>query len=62
MTRHVSDKPRATGTTRMREYTRQEREEGRHPSTVALHARPRPAAEGNRKLREFTRIDRGRET
>ena len=62
MTRHVSDKPRDTGPARMREYTRQEREEGRHPSTAALHERPRSSGEGNRKLREFARIDRGGET
>ncbi|MCQ0969018.1 hypothetical protein MLD63_01030 (plasmid) [Paracoccus sp. TK19116] len=62
MTRHLSDKPRETGAARMREYTRQERENGRHPSTVALHERPRSAGDGNRKLREFTRIDRGGET
>lgn len=60
MTRHLGDKPRSHGSTRMREYLRQERETGLHPAIRALFNRPKSASKSARKVREFARIERGR--
>ncbi|MTH61957.1 hypothetical protein [Paracoccus litorisediminis] len=60
MTKHIADKLQESGPGRLRNFTRQEREAGLHPSIAILHERPRNAAEAKgRRLAEFTRIDRG---
>lgn len=59
MTKHISDRPRENGNARLREYTRQEREAGTHPSVAALSSRPRDRDGDGRKTAEYARIDRG---
>lgn len=44
---------------RLREYTRQEREAGTHPSIDTLRHRAKDRTDESRKLAEFTRIERG---
>ncbi|SIT06402.1 hypothetical protein [Paracoccus saliphilus] len=61
MNKHISDQPRGHSHQRLREYTRQEREAGTHPSVAALHSRPLTRGAGNRKTAEYLRIERGRE-
>ncbi|CAM3283000.1 hypothetical protein SAMN04488021_14523 [Paracoccus aminovorans] len=62
MTRHIADQPRANGSSRTRNFTRQERESGLHPAIAALRMRPRARDEsGNRRAAEFARIERGRQ-
>jgi len=59
MSRHITDRPKAAeSSTRLREYLRLERADGRHPATVALHQRPRSTTP-TAKLRQFLRISRG---
>ena len=58
MTKHVIDHPRdKTDGARAREYTRIEREEGRHPASKAAHEQP--ADRGGARAREYARIERG---
>ena len=59
MTKHISDQQRTRTGTRLREYTRQEREAAIHPAIAALHARPKTRGDENRKAAEYLRIDRG---
>ena len=59
MTKPISDTPKSNGTNRLREFTRQEREEGTHPAIQALRSRPQMRGEENRKIVEYARIDRG---
>ncbi|MDP5307078.1 hypothetical protein [Paracoccus spongiarum] len=58
MTKHISDQPRTQHGTRLREFTRQERESGTHPAVEALRSRPQKRGEENRKAAEFLRIER----
>ena len=60
MTKLISDKPKEKGTSRLREFTRQEREAGIHPAIVALRSRPQTRSEENRRFAEYARIERGR--
>ncbi|MBO9453600.1 hypothetical protein J7376_10640 [Paracoccus sp. R12_1] len=60
MTKHISDQPRAHAGTRLREYTRQEREAGMHPAVATLRARPQTRGQENRKTAEYLRIERDR--
>lgn len=60
MTKHISDQPRSQSGTRLREYTRQEREAGVHPAISTLHSRAKERGDENRKTAEFLRIDRGK--
>ncbi|MCF3973844.1 hypothetical protein [Paracoccus salsus] len=60
MTKHVSDQPRTHTGTRLREYTRQERESGTHPAWEILRTRPQTRGGENRKTAEYLRIERGR--
>lgn len=60
MQRHLIDQPRGNSNTRLREFTRQERQSGLHPSVLALLARPKARTGENRKVVEFARILRGR--
>ncbi|MBC9246503.1 hypothetical protein H4P12_07210 [Paracoccus sp. 11-3] len=46
---------------RLREFVRQERESGVHPSVMALRSRPKDRSEDGRKVSEFARIERGHE-
>lgn len=62
MTKHISDQPRSHTGSRMREYTRQERESGTHPAIETLRSRPKTRGEDNRKAAEFARIERGKTT
>lgn len=59
MTKHVSDQPRSNDGARLREYTRQERESGIHPSVAALHSRAKNRDDDGRKAKEYARIERG---
>jgi hypothetical protein len=59
MTKPISDKPEEKGTSRLREFTRQEREAGTHPAVEALRTRPQTRSEENRKAVEYARIERG---
>lgn len=59
MSKHVSDQPRDHGVARLREYTKQEREAGVHPSVTALHSRPKDRSTDGRKTAEYVRIERG---
>ena len=56
MTKHVLDRPRATGDSRTRTYLAAERREGLHPATKALIRRPRP--DTGARTRAFLAIDR----
>lgn len=58
MTKHVSDQPRSQHGTRLREFTRQERESGTHPAIEALRTRPQMRGDENRKAAQFIRIER----
>lgn len=62
MTKHVVDHPRErTEGTRVREYTRIERERGApgpHPRTEELKRRPAETAAGGRRTEEFLRRER----
>lgn len=58
MSKHITDQPRSQDGARMREFTRQEREAGTHPSITALRTRPQMRAEDNRKAAEYLRIER----
>jgi hypothetical protein len=60
MKKHISDQPRSQGSTRMREFIRQEREAGIHPAIAELRTRPQTRGKDNRKTAEYLRIDRGR--
>ena len=62
MTKHISDQPRRHTGSRLREYTRQERESGTHPAIAFLRARPKTRNQENRKIAEYARIERGRLT
>lgn len=62
MTRHISDQSRGPSVARLREYTRQEREDAPHPAIQLLHRQPKMRGEGNRKMAEYARIERGRAT
>lgn len=59
MKKHISDQPRSPGQNRLREYIRQEREAGTHPTVAALHSRPQMRGAENRKTAEYLRIERG---
>lgn len=61
MTRHIIDRDtlRDTGL-RLREFLRIDRESGRHPAAVKLHATRRHAEDEGQRLRHFLRIERGR--
>ncbi|MDS9466643.1 hypothetical protein RGQ15_03490 [Paracoccus sp. MBLB3053] len=64
MTRHIADKTHETGSGRVRNYTRQERESAQHPSIRALHSRPKKTAgkedaASGRRVAEYARIERG---
>jgi hypothetical protein len=62
MTRHVADHPRErTEGTRIREYTRIEREQGvagLHPRTEELKRRPAETPTSGRRTEEFLRRER----
>ncbi|MBW7055115.1 hypothetical protein KY389_00220 [Paracoccus bogoriensis] len=58
MRKHVTDRPRSTGTARLRAFVRQDREAGPHPSITSLHKRPRTHV-GSRRAVEYARILRG---
>lgn len=62
MTKHISDQPRSHTGSRLREYTRQERESGVHPAIETLRTRPQMRGEENRKTSEYVRIERGQMT
>lgn len=62
MNRQPVDQSRDDANPRVREFIRQERQEGLHPAIQALHARPQDRAETNRKAVEYSRIARGRLT
>ena len=62
MGKHISDQPRSQGQTRLREFTRQEREAGTHPAIEALRSRPQSRDGDGRKTAEYLRIDRGQRT
>lgn len=62
MGKHISDQTRSQGQTRLREFTRQERESGVHPAIEALRHRPQMREGDGRKTAEFLRIDRGLRT
>ena len=63
MDEQISDQAQQSdGGTRLREYTRQERESGMHPAIATLRSRPQTRGEENRKTAEFLRIARGRTT
>jgi hypothetical protein len=62
MSRHISDQPRNQGSTRMREFIRQERETGTHPAVTTLRTRPQERDKDSRKAAQFLRIERGRLT
>ena len=59
MNKPVSDTSEPRGATRLREFTRHERESGMHPAIMALRSRPAARAEENRKFVEYARIERG---
>ena len=61
MSRHIADRSRAIGASRILNYTRQDRETGMHPAIAALRMRPRvrSSEEANRRAAEFARIERG---
>lgn len=59
MSKSDNRKTHETGATRLREFTRQERESGVHPAVTALHSRPQTRSDENRKATEFSRIERG---
>ncbi|WP_304615555.1 hypothetical protein [Paracoccus sp. (in: a-proteobacteria)] len=58
MKKHVTDRPRSTGTARLRAFVRQDREAGPHPSITSLHKRPQTRDESRRAV-EYARIMRG---
>lgn len=60
MTKPIADQPQTKGATRLREFTRYEREAGIHPAIQALWSRPQTRGEENRMVVEFARIERGR--
>lgn len=60
MTKPITDQQQDRGTSRLRAYTRQERESGVHPAVAALRSRPQTRSEENRRAMEYARIDRGR--
>ena len=62
MGKHISDQPRSQDQTRLREFTRHEREAGTHPAIEALRNRPQMRDGDGRKTVEFLRIDRGLRT
>jgi hypothetical protein len=58
MDRHITDKPRTRSeTSRLREYLRVERNEGRSPVFDMLHRKPHGSSD--RKVVEYVRIERG---
>lgn len=60
MTKHIADHVRDRGESRTRNYTRQERESGTHPTVASLRIRPRQRDSAvNRRATEFARIERG---
>ncbi|WP_207100055.1 hypothetical protein [Paracoccus shandongensis] len=59
MTRKITDTPQDKGTTRLREFTRHERESGTHPAIEVLRSRPQMRSEENRRVVEYARIERG---
>lgn len=58
MTKHITDTPHEHSGSRLREYTRKERQDGTHPSIDALRKRPHDRDENSRKSSEYTQIDR----
>lgn len=58
MTKHVLDQPHQNSGTRLREFTRAERESGVHPAVDILRSRPLARGEENRQAAEFLRIER----
>lgn len=60
MTTRIGNQPRNQDASRLREFTRQERESGTHPAIDALRSRPKQRGEENRKAVEYARIERGR--
>jgi hypothetical protein len=61
MTRHIIDREslRDSGL-RLREFLRIDREAGRHPAVVRLHATQRHAEDAGARLAHYLRIERGR--
>lgn len=59
MTKPITDQPQTQGATRLREFTRHERESGTHPAIEILRTRPQMRGEENRRFREYARIERG---
>ncbi|MTD99981.1 hypothetical protein GIY56_06765 [Paracoccus sp. YIM 132242] len=59
MTKPISDKSEDKGTSRLRAFTRQDREAGTHPAIEALRTRPQTRSGENRKAVEYARIERG---
>lgn len=60
MTKPISDKSESRDTSRLREFTRHERESGTHPAIETLRTRPKTRGDANRRAVEYTRIERGR--
>jgi hypothetical protein len=62
MTRHIIDREalRDSGL-RLRQFLRIDRESGRHPAVVRLHATRRHAEDAGARLVQFLRIERGRQ-
>lgn len=59
MTKPIIDTAKEKGASRLREFTRQEREAGTHPAVRALLSRPQMRGEENRRAMEYARIERG---
>lgn len=60
MTDHSPSSEPEAGTSRLRNFLRQEREGGLHPAIKALHERPSTRNEdANRRAVEYARIARG---
>lgn len=61
MTEQPSHQSHEAGNSRLKNFLRQEREDGLHPAIKALHARPNSRVEDhNRRAVEYARIARGR--
>jgi hypothetical protein len=61
MARHITDRDRSEGDgQRLQHFLRIERQAGRHPSAMRLHAAPRGASGEGSRLMRFLSIVRGR--
>lgn len=60
MNKPNSDPTSRAGSSRLREFLRQDRESGTHPVIKTLRSRPKERDSENRKAVEYVRIARGR--